>query len=316
MTATGRFCLTGMLAIVLGLAQSPATRVATEFEVASVKPQKPVPIDPFQSNSVLTSLPTMRGGPGTVSPGQIHYSHVTLRSLIIKAYDIYPDQIQGPGWLTEDQYAVDAVVPSGATQDQFRQMLQNLLVKRFRMSFHWEERDFKVHRLVVATSGSKLKGSAVTAGDEEEEDPVAAQVKRSNVELDSRGCPVLSTTRRSSMGHNNCTRFIGFSIPDLIGWLQRMVANETGANFGPRGSPAHIADATGLSGRFDFSLDYDAWYHVMANAPGVPAALVGNRNPTSIFKVIEAQLGLKLEPATAKLKVMVIEQVERTPTEN
>jgi uncharacterized protein (TIGR03435 family) len=36
----------------------------------------------------------------------------------------------------------------------------------------------------------------------------------------------------------------------------------------------------------------------------------------SIFKAVEAQLGLKLEPSTAKLKAMIVRQAERVPAEN
>jgi uncharacterized protein (TIGR03435 family) len=55
-------------------------------------------------------------------------------SLIMKAYDLHPDQISGPSWLTDDRYSVDAVVPAGATLEQFRQMLQRLLVERFKLT--------------------------------------------------------------------------------------------------------------------------------------------------------------------------------------
>jgi uncharacterized protein (TIGR03435 family) len=48
--------------------------------------------------------------------------------LIMKAYGIHADQVNGADRLTTDRYLVDAIVPPGATMEQFQQMLQNLLV--------------------------------------------------------------------------------------------------------------------------------------------------------------------------------------------
>jgi len=259
----------------------------------------------------VAGLPLMRGGPGTATPGRIRYSNVTLMGLIVKAYEVYSDQVQGPGWLTEDPYAIDAIVPPGATLEQFRQMLRNLLVKRFKLAVQWEEKDFKVYRLLIASDGPKLQESAVVEPGGDNEDPLMARVGAMKAPLDSRGCPVLPPTSRNAIGRNNCMTFVGFSIPDLVWRLEMLVGTETGAH-----SSAHIIDATGLTGRFDFKLDYDHGYHVMMNMPSVPPNIIRSSNTISIFKAVEEQLGLRLEPVTSKLKVMVIQHVERTPTEN
>jgi len=58
-------------------------------------------------------------------------------------------------------------------------------------------------------------------------------------------------------------------------------------------------------------------YWMRMNTPNLPAAMRENNhssNPISIFKAVEAQLGLKLEPSTARLKAMIIRQAERVPT--
>jgi uncharacterized protein (TIGR03435 family) len=295
-----------------------AVAFAQTFDAASVKALRIAdPIDPMNPGTIAAGLPMMRGGPGTSTPGRIRYSNVTLFGLLMKAYGFEADQIAGPGWLKEDRYAIDAVVPSDTTAEQFHLMLQKLLVERFKLAVDWEERDFRVYRLVVANGGPKLKPSAVT--EDEDWDFASATAAGAQAKLDARGCPILAPTRRFSFGRNTCTSYVGESMPEFAGKLGMMIASETGANFGPRASWAHVVDATGLSGRFDFSLDYDTGYWIRMNAPNFPANLREQNhstNPVSIFKAVEAQLGLKLEPATARLKAMIVRQAERVPVEN
>jgi uncharacterized protein (TIGR03435 family) len=64
-------------------------------------------------------------------------------------------------------------------------------------------------------------------------------------------------------------------------------------------------DKTGLTGKYDFTLDY---------VPVAKAATDDSGGP-SIFTALQEQLGLKLEPAKAPMDVLVIDSVER-PTAN
>jgi uncharacterized protein (TIGR03435 family) len=299
------------LAAAIGLAQP-----ALEFEAASVKLQTPVAIDPMNPATISAAMQRLKGGPDTSTPGRIHYSNVSLKALIMKAYDLYADQIAGPDRLAQDRYAIDAIVPEGATAGQFQQMLQTLLAKRFQLAFEWEERDFKVYRLRVAKDGPKLKFSTVTEAGEDD-DPLYPTAAAAQAKQDSRGCLLLPTTRKVGAGRNGCMTYVGWSIPDLTMNLGMMVAWETGTNYGPKGGWAHILDETGLTGRFDFTLQYDTTYYSMLNAPNIPANLRPSAPKSdSIFKAVESQLGLKLEPMTARLKAMVIRRVERIPTED
>jgi uncharacterized protein (TIGR03435 family) len=66
-----------------------------------------------------------------------------------------------------------------------------------------------------------------------------------------------------------------------------------------------VVDKTGLTGKYDFTLDY------------VPAkmAATGDSDGPSILTALQEQLGLKLEPVKAPMDVLVIDSVER-PTAN
>jgi len=69
----------------------------------------------------------------------------------------------------------------------------------------------------------------------------------------------------------------------------------------------HVIDRTGLGGLFDVTLTWNADALRPDSAPADDAA--------SIFAAIQEQLGLKLEPITAPINVIVIDSAER-PTGN
>jgi uncharacterized protein (TIGR03435 family) len=313
-----------LLALFAGFAQSPAAGNATEFEAATVKrvaptaPSLPPGVDPTSVPPAALGLPTIRGGPGTSSPGRIRWANVTLMYLIMKAYDIYADQVHGADRLISDRYTVEAIVPSGATVEQFQQMLQNLLLKRFRLTFRWEERDFKVYRLTVAAGGPKLRPSAV--GDPGEgQGEAAATAMFKQAPLDEEGCPMLPLTRRGAAGRSggsNCATFVGYSMSELADELGDCVGHETNNADLAHVARAHVKDETGLKGRFDFNLNYNKAYFLLRSARFPPGYLDAMSVSDSIFKVVQNQLGLKLEPTTSKLRVMLIEHVESDPAEN
>jgi uncharacterized protein (TIGR03435 family) len=307
-----------------GLAQ-PRAAGAPEFEAWSVRLVASGAanlslgaVDPSAVSPFALGLPTVKGGPGTSSPGRIRWTNVTLMYLLMRAYGIQPDQVRGPDRLTTDKYAVEAIVPSGTTAEQFRQMLQNLLLKRFRPAFQWEARDFKVYRLVVTPGGPKLRPSAVVDPEDGKDEPASQTTTIPRKAEDGNGCPILPLTRRGAegkVGGSNCSTFVGYSISDLTAKLADYVGTETATTDLAHISPAHLIDATNLNGRYDFRFNYNPMYFF--------AGLAGSSLPPdrfspseSIFKVIQTQLGLKLEPATMKLKVMLIQHIESDPGEN
>src|SRR5664280_2284695 len=80
-----------------GAAESPT------FEVASVKPAEPQPMGQMRI--------MMRGGPGSPDPGQIAYSGVSLKDVLVNAYAVKGYQISGPKWLDSERF--DMVAKGG-----------------------------------------------------------------------------------------------------------------------------------------------------------------------------------------------------------
>jgi uncharacterized protein (TIGR03435 family) len=91
--------------------------------------------------------------------------------LVMEAYNLRNYQVSfagsnvGPDGDENTNYDISAIADGNdsPTRDQFRQMLQALLVERFKLKFHRETKEMPVYALVVGKSGPKFKQSAPDA---------------------------------------------------------------------------------------------------------------------------------------------------------
>ncbi len=217
------------------LAQDPAK---LEFEVASVKPAAP----PGGRGGLIG----MRGGPGTNDPTRLQYNGMPLKMLVVNAYDVKPYQVNAPGWMGsfDARFDVVAKIPEGATKEQVRVMLQNLLADRFKLKIHRETKELPLYELTVAKNGPKLTAAVEdpNASKSGEGPPPAPLVPGKD------GFPQMPKGRKGAfvaMRPGGGVR--------LQGTMQTMAdfTNLLGQNLG---SP--VIDKTGLSGAYDFSLEY------------------------------------------------------------
>ena len=89
-----------------------------------------------------------------------------------------------------------------------------------------------------------------------------------------------------------------------------------------------VIDQTGLKGNYDFDLDYTPDEGQRMGIPGMPlpppqpgggeAHPPGNpeANGVSLFTAVQSQLGLKLEARKGPVELIVVDHMEKTPTEN
>lgn len=68
-----------------------------------------------------------------------------------------------------------------------------------------------------------------------------------------------------------------------------------------------VVDQTGLTGAYDFSLDWLADQPTSSAAPGAQPA---DAEGPSFFEAIKEQLGLRLKPTRAAIPVLVIDHIE------
>jgi len=284
---------TGVLIFACALAFGQAAGSLT-FEVASVKPSPPVP----PTGGVYFG--PARGGPGTPDPGQISWSYPTLKTLLMTAYDVKNYQINGPAWLDTERYDVVVKVPPGATKEQVNVMWQNLLAERFGVKLHHESKEFQVEELVIAKGGPKLKE---TTWDPATPLPPGPPQRNNNGELTSPGAVVTIFPGPNAKAHM-------FAKAQPMSKLTDMLANDL---------RRPVLDRTGLTGLYDFSLDYTIDLSGFPLPPGAPAP-APNHNASDpgpdLAAVVQQQLGLRLVARKANLDVLIIDKADRVPTAN
>jgi uncharacterized protein (TIGR03435 family) len=77
-------------------------------------------------------------------------------------------------------------------------------------------------------------------------------------------------------------------------------------------SGREVVDRTGLTGEFDFDLQFSVPQTTRGADAGVPVAPI---DEAGVFTALQEQLGLKLESTRGPVEVMVIDSAAR-PTEN
>ena len=103
----------------------------------------------------------------------------------------------------------------------------------------------------------------------------------------------------SRPGHFEATKITMKKFADLIG----------------REAGRPVADATGLEGVYDFTLDWSPAAGLRVNA-GESEAAAPSENGASVFTALEEQLGLRLESGRGLVDVLVVDKLERTPSGN
>lgn len=198
----------------------------------------------------------------------------TLKLLIAAAYDLNPRTVLGgPSWIESDHYDIVAVTPGAVrpTHDEQMSMLRNLLADRFSLTFHREQKDFSIYVLEVAKVGPKLKPSAAPP-----DDPPA---------LISTVYPqhILLPARNATMR-------------DFVSLLQRAVLDRP------------VVDKTGLSGKYDFDLE---WAPDETQFGGDVPVAPAEAQAAPLFTAIQEQLGLRLTATRGPVDALVVDKAER-----
>jgi uncharacterized protein (TIGR03435 family) len=242
-----------------------ATKV--EFDVASLKPSGP------RSTRMVNEDPVMYSN-----------SRATLWDLLSDAWNLVDDnQISGPAWLRQDSFDLAAHFPEGTTEDEFRAMLQNLLIERFKLVVHMETHDLPVYMLVIGKSGLKLRESGTA--------PAALVPKGDDCFPPLReGVPDIAL--QFLVGERRCLAAHQEPIAMLVDMLRSSLDRP-------------LIDRTGLTGKYDVALEFSDELSDQSLA----------HQPPDIFTAIQ-QLGLRLESSKAPYEVLIVDHAESTPLAN
>jgi uncharacterized protein (TIGR03435 family) len=284
----------GLLAAQL-TAQSAPPKL--EFEVASVKPNKSD--GPPHANNPL--------GPGNVySPygGYFQAINFPLYVCILFAYKIMGNQeqflrTQIPAWVMSDRFDIEARAEGNPDKDQMRLMMRALLADRFKLGIHFETRQVPVFALTLLKPGRT--GPSLQPHPEDYPcsivpDAAQGQAAGQFPALCSGLFPLPpSAPGRQHIGARKVTmEFIANSL-SAMGQLER---------------PA--IDRTGLTGNFDFALD---WVPEPLAAQAAGPDLPPDTSGPTFLEALKDQLGVKLESQKGPAEVIILDHVEH-PSEN
>ncbi len=265
-----------------------------EVEVASVRG----PTHPF--------VGLMKGGPGTSDPERISYTHVSMGRLIAVAFGKRGDEVIAPDWVgfmmidpeTVPVYDVEAKAPRGATKEQAEEMMRNLLKSRFHLAYHFMKKDFDGYELVIGKGGPKLTPAAPPNGPAPERPDVV--IGGAGMQRDRDGYPDLPpgypAFRGMALNGRMLTTVRSKPVSVLEDLLQLPLS---------RLGPVRVVDHTGLTGKYDFKLDYAQ----ITRDQDIEDLLA------STFAAVK-KLGLDLKKTKVPVDVMVIDHIDQVPTGN
>ncbi len=309
-----------LIGFVSGVAHAQTADGPPAFDAASIKPAPP----PTPGRGMFMG---MNGGPGTKDPGLYRCNNCNLMMLIMQAYDIKQYQLSAPGSMdAAGRFDITAKVPAGATKEQFRLMLQNMLAERFKLAIHRDKKEMQVYDMVVAKGGPKLKESVEEPAKDDAPDdgfappPPGGRARGPN--LDKDGYPVIPK------GCNGCIMVVGGGKARLHSEKETMkgFADTLASQVGKP-----VMDATGLKGKYEIDVSFDMGGMMMARGgmpppPGggagvgpettVPLGSSDSDMGVPLAGAIQSQLGLKLEPKKGQVEIVVVDHVEKVPTEN
>jgi uncharacterized protein (TIGR03435 family) len=308
------------------------------FEVATIKPA--APMDQAKMMAAMQAGGKMPYG-ANIDAHRAEYTFLDLKTLIALAYSVKPFQVSGPDWIATTRFDIVAKMPDGAIKDDAPKMLQSLLEDRFRLTTHRSSAEHPVLALLVGKGGPKMKVS--------EQAPVAidesAPLKPGEMTTQGPNGPIRMTVNpangsavvdmglkgKMSYRMNPATKSLhmDISMTTMSGFADMLTQlfTQLGGTAGRQ-----VVDMTELKGNYDASLEVSlADLMAMARSagmdipPGAPAtgdpgngaavAADPNGGAASMTEAVQS-LGLKLESRKAVVEQLIVDHMEKTPTEN
>jgi uncharacterized protein (TIGR03435 family) len=312
-------------------AASPASAANLTFDVASVHV---VDMAQLQDAAKAGKMPKF----GLSIDGlRAEYSTMSLQDLIGIAYKVKPYQISGPAWLPQQRFNIVARMPEGATADDAPAMLQALLKDRFKLVAHTTDQEHPVLALVAGKGGPKMKDASGPAVPLD----LTAELKPNQMKMDMGDGPMIVT--RNTDGSATMNMGVKGTFSQRMDMQAKVIhidadhLNMDGfadlltrlLQVGGPGQPGQqVVNMTGLTGSYQVSMEINL-ADLMAAAqaaqggggPGPGGAGVaeasdpGGGTGSTVYGSVE-KAGLKLEKRKAVVEQLVIDSVEKNPTEN
>jgi bla regulator protein blaR1 len=236
------------------------------------------------------------------SPNGLMAKNQTLLELIKLAYGVQANQISGgPDWMSTARFNIDVKLDDSLvaelkklTPEQHKMehdlMFQNLLADQFKLALHRESRLLPGYALVIAQNGPKVQ-------------PAKPGDTYPNGIKSQDGLP--AGPHRFAFGSDE---FVAQALP--MSFIAEHLARHLNQP---------VVDRTGLMGDYDFKLKWPQQGEpvetlVHKNAQTGAKETTVHITSASLIAAVEEQLGLKLDPQSIPLPVLIIDRAEKPAT--
>ena len=274
----------------------------------------PLPLPQFEVATIRPADPNNPRGMGRVAGDELNLQGIPLKYLITLAWDLDPRDnttLIAPGWLDSDRVDIHAKIadsdlainsqgkPAGVDFDDLRPMLRALLIDRFQIKYHMEDRPANAFTLVADNPRLDKADPSERTGCTDGPGRDGKDPRMTNVMLNS-----LVTCRNMTMDQ-----------------FAEMLTNR-------RGSVGYlfypVLNATGLKGAWDFTVSWSSADLTggggLGPGPAPPSegeSMASDPNGAiSYYDALKKEHGLKLLQEKRPEPVLVIDQIDKKPTEN
>ena len=239
---------------------------------------------------------------------QVRIAGMSVKDLLVTAYGLKPQQIEGPEWIGQLRFSITATIPEGVPGSKIPEMLQTLLAERFQLKQHRETKDLPVYVLGVSKSGARLT-EAVKDPNEPAAPPNTVTVTGGG---NSSGAGVNLGGGRSFNMADNQIQIHGMTMRDVAETLTRFVDRP-------------VVDQTALTKAYDLTMELSpdefnalrvrAAVNAGVTLPPQAMRLLDNVSPDTMSGPL-SKFGLTFEARRTPLDVLIVESASKTPTEN
>ena len=261
----------------------------------------------FDAVAITASVPNdghfsrgCKGGPQSGEPTVWRCTNVTIGILVMRGYSVKRYQLIAPDWVMNSNYEINATLPADTGTEEFREMIRNLLLSRFRLEFHRSKKEMTVYDLVVAREGPRLRESMDDSTGGGPDNPRGAAKE---APTDADGYPNLPKDCRQCLAINGNGKARYRSTRESMSVLADMIGNQLGMP---------VNDRTGLSGKYDITLSWSSGGGIDRKLDSDAATDPG----LTIEAAVEQQLALKLLTKKVLVDVFVVDRADRKPTDN
>ena len=301
----------------------PPSAAPLAFDVASIKPSADI--------MVAVSAGKMPHVGMKVDNQSVDIGYFTLAQLITYAYKVKGYQVTGPDWMKSAHWDIAATLPEGANKDQIPEMMQALLADRFKLVIHHDTKEMPVLALEVGKNGVKMPVSPPDPPATDKPDDKDSTV----IDTGNGQMRVKTTGRVGEGGSTQMSGGPGGNVKVSVdNGMMHMESSKMTMDLLTQqltsflGQP--VIDKTDLKGTYVASIsiameDLQAMARsagfayagagpaASANSSGVPSA--ADPSGGSVYASIE-KLGLKLNKEKLPVEMIVVDHLEKTPTDN